>query len=302
MRPFLLATSCLALAPVSFTAAHAQSPTLITACVSNLTGVSRIVAAPSLCQAGLEQVVQWNQKGATGPEGPTGHPGLPGRPGPQGIAGPQGPAGPIGHPGIPGRPGPQGIPGPQGPAGATGPTGPAGPVGPAGSGSDYTIHFYSKTDNIPGHPSLNTYEVSQFRDVCPGAEIAIAASCGYQAENNTRDQHNVIIDYAGLDVNDPTHTLCLITNTSSDSRNLNTGVSCLAKTSAASAGSVVKYCTYDPDTQAPCTEADAILFDPVADKQQAAAKLKLAEETAAATPGQIRKPQHSVTLWFRSNN
>ncbi len=71
---------------------HAQS-TVITSCVSRLTGVSRIVAAPSACNANVENVVMWNQQGPAGPAGAPGTPGTPGAIGPAGPTGPQGPPG-----------------------------------------------------------------------------------------------------------------------------------------------------------------------------------------------------------------
>ncbi len=56
--------------------------------------------------------------------------------------------------------------------------------------------------------------------------------------------------------------------------------------------------------QAPCTGADATIFDPVADKQQAEAALKAANaEAALAAPATTTpKVPCSVTLWFRSDN
>jgi hypothetical protein len=72
-------------AAINVPLAPAQTTTaLITACVAKSNGVTRIVAAPSACIAGVETVVQFDQKGPAGNSGPAG---------PTGPTGPQGPAG-----------------------------------------------------------------------------------------------------------------------------------------------------------------------------------------------------------------
>lgn len=78
-------------------AAQTTSPTVITSCVSRLTGVTRIVAAPSACNANVENVVQWNQQGPASAPGPAGAQGAAGRAGPVGATGAPGAAGPTGH-------------------------------------------------------------------------------------------------------------------------------------------------------------------------------------------------------------
>ncbi len=278
----LLLSATTALVP----SAHAQSTTVITSCVSNLSGVSRIVASPAACQPGLEHIVQWNEQGPAGPKGATGA---------TGPTGPRGIPGPIGERGLTGA---TGATGPQGPTGATGATG---PQGPAGSGAGYTIHTYFDTKTLP----KNSH--GAYVNACPSAEVVVSASCGYQSETEEQDQTNVVLNYAGLDPGRNNYGLCLINNTSSDARNLNIGVSCLASTSStSSSGSVVRSCTYNPATQPPCTEADATIFDPLANKQQAEAALKAANAEAAATstaPTSTTPQTHrSITLWFRSAN
>ena len=87
--PLVSGLLLLAVPPASL---HAQTNVIIS-CVSKLSGVSRIVAAPTACNAAVENVVMWNQ-------GPAGAPGTPGIPGATGSAGPAGPAGPQGAPGL----------------------------------------------------------------------------------------------------------------------------------------------------------------------------------------------------------
>lgn len=73
---------------------RAQSPTatVILACVSKMTGVSRIVPSSANCTAN-EALVTWNHQG---PQGMTGAAGPSGPAGPQGPSGPTGPQGPSG--------------------------------------------------------------------------------------------------------------------------------------------------------------------------------------------------------------
>ena len=57
----------------SAASAQTTSSPQIFACVSNLTGVVRIVApSPGACHKGLESIVTWNQQGPAGPTGLTG--------------------------------------------------------------------------------------------------------------------------------------------------------------------------------------------------------------------------------------
>ncbi len=95
-------------------AAQTGYSSVIISCVSRLSGVSRIVASPTSCNAAVENVVMWNQQGPAGAPGPAGAQGPAGA---RGLAGPQGPAGPTG---------PTGLQGPAGPAGPRGTTGAAG--------------------------------------------------------------------------------------------------------------------------------------------------------------------------------
>lgn len=68
---------------------HAQNSNVIYACVGQIGGLVRIVQSPNGCRA-LENPIQWNVQGQTGPQGPQGNPG------------PQGPPGVPGAPGISG--------------------------------------------------------------------------------------------------------------------------------------------------------------------------------------------------------
>lgn len=84
--------------------AHAQTSSLLAACIGKATGTMRLADPGGSCRSG-ETPVTWNIQGPQGAPGPQGLPGPPGLPGPQGL------------PGQPGPQGPQGVPGPQGPAG-----------------------------------------------------------------------------------------------------------------------------------------------------------------------------------------
>ena len=122
------------------------APAVITACVTRLLGVVRIVAATDICRS-TEQRVQWNVEGPPGPAGPRGAQGLRGDTGsigpigPAGPAGPQGPQGNLGDPGVAGPQGPRGDSGPQGPAGPAGPPGGANIVAPAPAPPAYAGRF-----------------------------------------------------------------------------------------------------------------------------------------------------------------
>lgn len=89
-----------AVAPVPLAAQAPPAPTVITACVTRLLDVVRIVASNEMCRS-AERRLQWNVQGPPGPAGPGGPPGLLGA---MGSAGPVGPAGPAGPPGPQGPP------------------------------------------------------------------------------------------------------------------------------------------------------------------------------------------------------
>ena len=216
------------------------------------------------------------------------------------------PAGPAGAAGVMGA---------NGATGATGPAGPNGATGPAGAGSSltYTIHYYQNITVADAAPA-GSYDVHSSQVACPVPEIAIAASCGYQypVGNATFDQHNLNVNYAGLGYGSdvtvaPTQASCLTTNSATNTRNVLTGVSCLAAVSTSSANAapaVVKSCTYDPDTQAPCTAADAVpgteVHPGVFQSAAAAASTNVAQAATAASQGNgTPKVKKSVTLWFR---
>jgi hypothetical protein len=82
--------------------AHGGDGTKVHACVSNASGIVRVVSSEETCR-GTEYALDWNIHGESGPAGETG---------PQGPAGPQGAEGPAGATGAPGPQGPQGDPGP----------------------------------------------------------------------------------------------------------------------------------------------------------------------------------------------
>lgn len=142
---WLLGSAIALSAIVAASPADAQSGSgLITACVGNITGLTRLVSENESCRP-WETRIQWKKQGEPGPMGPagprgaTGATGAAGAIGPVGPAGAVGPAGPVGAAGPSGPAGPAGAAGPQGPSGAQGPQGPAGadgatgPAGPAGA-------------------------------------------------------------------------------------------------------------------------------------------------------------------------
>jgi hypothetical protein len=200
-----------------------------------------------------------------------------------------------------------------------GPSGPTGPQGPAGAGSSllYAIHYYQSVETVPA-AGLGGDSTDSATEYCPASETPIAASCGYQAPTVTADQHNLVVNYSGLDSSHagsgtPTGGQCLVSNSATNTRNIIVGVSCFASSSASStnaSAAVVKSCTYDPDTQKPCTAADAVaatqmnstLFQS-AKLQASSGEAQAAAETsvsAATVDGNgTRKTKKTVTLWFR---
>jgi hypothetical protein len=112
--------------------ASSQTTQTINACVNNLNGVPRLVAASTSCINGVETFKQWNVTGPQGPQGPAGAQGQQGFTGSPGGQGPAGPTGNTGLQGAQGAAGAQGALGPKGDTGAQGPAGPAGPSGPTG--------------------------------------------------------------------------------------------------------------------------------------------------------------------------
>jgi len=112
-----LALTCLAAGgTVSAGVASATAtpaPEAIYACVTNVTGLVRLVNATTACTR-LEHSLSWNQAGQPGPVGPAGPAGANGLQGAAGATGPQGAIGPAGTQGAIGPAGPQGAPGHDG--------------------------------------------------------------------------------------------------------------------------------------------------------------------------------------------
>ena len=132
---------------VAAVGAHGGDTTRIHACVSNGSGLVRIVGENGACRT-EETAVDWNVRGPIGPQGP------------QGDAGPMGPAGPQG---AQGDTGPMGPAGPQGVQGAQGETGPIGPAGPQGAQGPQGLQGATGPDGPQGDPGVSGYEV--VRDV-----------------------------------------------------------------------------------------------------------------------------------------
>jgi hypothetical protein len=127
---FAVGAVVLASTVVAKTSAQAR----IYACVSNRTGIPRVVGATKHCRRG-EHKISW---AATAPRGSAG---VPGARGPTGLRGPSGPAGP---------------PGAIGPAGSRGPTGARGPTGPGSLTGLLTI----TTSTINGTTATKTCPAS----------------------------------------------------------------------------------------------------------------------------------------------
>ena len=141
---------------------------------------------------------------------------------------------------------PQGATGAQGTQGVAGPTRPTGAQAPAGASSTlaYTVHFYSSTHTVGAADGFGDDDVAVAHETCPVSERAMSASCGYQDPTATYDQHNLNINYAGIDPSNANGSMCLFTNTATNARNTTVGVSCLAPADTpASAAQVVKSCT-----------------------------------------------------------
>jgi hypothetical protein len=211
-----------------------------------------------------------------------------------------------------------GAQGAQGPVGSIGPAGPAGPTGPAGAGSNltYSINTYAGLFAAPAD------SVVALSANCPSGEVAVSSSCGHYSTAEALDQHYVVVDYSGLNFNTTIHGLnqtqstnvmgasCLLTNhDTANSQTVVHGVSCLASSSVASttvAAQVVKSCTYNPDTQSPCTAAEAVpatetspgVFK-AASSQAGSGVATASSPTAAVQSNGAHKATKSVTLWFR---
>jgi hypothetical protein len=94
---FIFLGSVLALVAAEVIAA--QGGDVITACIDNSRGNTRIVGSSTECTQN-EHPVQWNVTGPQGPPGPQGEQGPVGPPGPQGPTGAQGPPGANGTDGL----------------------------------------------------------------------------------------------------------------------------------------------------------------------------------------------------------
>lgn len=153
------------------------------ACRALAGGATRIVQSNN-CSV-LEEPLQWN---ITGPSGPQGAAGPQGATGASGASGAQGPAGPEGAAGVQGPAGPIGATGAQGAVGPTGPAGSqglAGPVGPAGStdtSDQVRDKFFEGTACIGNDPTdvmvkvgplcVDVYEASVWNQKVGGQQFA----------------------------------------------------------------------------------------------------------------------------------
>ncbi len=319
----LAALSCVAAFAITVPAT-AQNYNIITSCVSKLTSVSRIVPSAASCNANTETVTYWNQTGPQGPQGATGATGAAGATGatgatgargaqgtqgpagPTGNTGATGPAGPTGNTGATGPAGPTGNTGATGPAGPTGPTGATGPQGPAGTNPTYSTNTYFQTISVPANTDVTGYQA------CPTGQSYLSASCGARIDGRTNGTGSVYVLYSGFNPNNSQQAACYIQNGDSNAHNVIEGVTCLqqvsanssteadtfaknakvALASAATNTNVIKSCTYNPDTQQPCTAADASVWDRAA--QLRAATTDNPNQAAIADSAVA----HLVTLYF----
>lgn len=113
---------------------------------------------------------------------------------------------------TPGPTGPQGAQGPQGPQGLPGSPGPAGPPGPV----DLSWHIADV--GLDGNTRIE-YFVN-----CPAGKLAVSGICGHRDANSA--QRDIVINYFGLDANNPGRWRCLLNNTSGSGRGIRLGVLC----------------------------------------------------------------------------
>jgi hypothetical protein len=102
---WVILTVSLVFAAPEVVGAHAgnDDANVIHACISRLSGITRIVSPTAACISSPRQLEEypahWGIVGPRGPQGVQGSQGAPGPEGPQGIQGPQGAVGPQGAPG-----------------------------------------------------------------------------------------------------------------------------------------------------------------------------------------------------------
>lgn len=295
---------------------RAQTANVITACVSNKNEVAHIVASAADCKAKRETVVFWNQTGPQGAQGIVGATGAIGVAGPTGATGPQGLTGPVGRTGPQGSEGAagpygrQGATGVQGPVGVAGPTGPVGPQGAAGNPPLAVVTWF--TDKYTLDFKTGNSVVADLYLTCPGSSILVGAGCdgGSQAISDIGADTNVGNQSTGTAVQTMT---CKVKYANASgvysSEQVSYSAGCLSMQSAASAtAKVYRMCSYDPDTQQPCTKADAVAMSPSARLQAgptaeestgSRAKAIVAGDarTVALAAGQSAGHK-KVTLWF----
>lgn len=317
--------------------AKAQTSGVITGCLSRSNSVLHVVSSAAECDSKTESVVTWLQNG---PQGPQGVPGLPGAQGAAGAKGATGAQGPIGKMGVLGPAGLQGATGPIGPTGAAGaagvqgfpgPTGPIGPAGPTGSALVPVVTWFTDTIVLPPSASVT----SDLYLTCPGNGILVDVGCGSR-DYDDRSIYTIDLYYLGVDENPgnafegtAVQTMrCRVGNKDyiapSKSHTVAYSAACLTtvpastKSSAANSSSganakVYSMCSYDPDTQHPCTRADAVVTAPserrmaeptpaaIAKAQAQAIADEVAETAASATGKPAITPTHKkVTLWFEN--
>lgn len=248
--------------------------------------------------------------GAAGATGATGSAGMTGATGATGIAGPSGATGAAGGTGISGATGSTGATGKTGATGSTGSTGAAGKTGATGSagpegntgatgaaGAGSSLYYAVNTYSVSYNYSGNSYGATTIQ--CPSGQTAIAASCGYGGGDNEY-QRGITLNYSGINYNNNAQALCLWNNSSNDSVPFVAGVSCFSSSSTQSnAAQTVSFCAYNPNTQAPCTAADAQVYTPGANATLSPSMNNAVSNALAAGTSSSPAKQNMVVRFFQ---
>ncbi len=155
--------------------------------------------------------------------------------------------------------------------------------------------------------NLGFGDAQDYYPTCPSDTFVIGAACGVRDASD--NDPSIIVDYVGpsnqdgqLASNPPTQARCSLSNNFGPSTAIAYAVGCLSVTApTSSAAAVYKSCSYNPDTETPCTEADAVVTDPKL-AADLGSVLSQTASAAPATPGTtpVKKHTRKVTLWFRN--
>jgi hypothetical protein len=171
----LVATAGVAVATTALTNSFTDAGGAYHGCVSNASGVLRVIAPGAACRPD-ETAITWNQQG------------------PKGDVGPQGPAGP------------QGQQGPQGPQGAPGPKGDTGPQGPAGPAGDVSL------SSLAGTACTRADGTAGAVAVAVNGDNTISITCAHVTtwcETHTPPVEDPILHLTAATCDEATHTVTI---------------------------------------------------------------------------------------------